>query len=261
MKRIRSIAIAAFFAAALLGCTARQPPPGGYVLQFGKDFKPGMNSVDELGLSIVLVVDVSGSMADAPANGGSPKFVQAARAFGTITGYLEKFAARQKDLIAKVAILKFSAGVTVVLPLTILDAEGLARLREAAANPDNFKPEGKTAIGSALEAGSEILAQSGTIFRSLIVVTDGESNTGPEPSEVIDAIYANRNSASRPDLPVSTSTQLLSFVGFDTNSATFGAFQTRGARVTSAADQASLEASLQSLLEADITKLESPSLK
>ena len=274
MKHIRSTAasvlMVSMLAAVLLVATlgscaprkavatgkARPPAAAGYTLRFEKDFKAGMNSVDELGMSVVLLVDVSGSMADPPSGGGEPKYVQAAQAFGTIASYLESFAAGHRDLVVRVAILKFSDKVTLVLPLTTLDASGTEALSAAASNPKNFYPEGKTAIGSALEAGSAVLAQSGTILRSLLVVTDGESNVGPEPAEVIDAIYANRNSAWTEDLPVATDTQLLSFVGFDTGSESFGRFQEKGARVTSAQDQAGLESGLKGLLEADITKLE-----
>ena len=248
--------LAASVATPLSSCTPRPPAVKGYTLQFGKDFKAGMNSVDELGLSIVLLVDVSGSMADPPAGGGSPKYIQAAQAFGTIADFLEGFAARHRDLVVKVAILKFSDKVKLVLPLTTLDERGTHALQGIASNPKNFRPEGKTAIGSAIEAGSELLAQSGTIFRSMIVVTDGESNIGTDPSEVIDAIYADRNSASTKDMPVGTATQLLSFVGFDSDSGSFGPFHDRGARITSAQDQAGLESGLKGLLEADITKLE-----
>ncbi|HUX41460.1 MAG TPA: vWA domain-containing protein [Rectinemataceae bacterium] len=233
----------------------------GYTLQFGKDFRPGMNSVDDLGITIVLAIDVSGSMGDAPAQGGEAKYIQATRALRTIADYLDGLRSRQKDLVLRAAVLSFSTGVKTIMPLTTLDADGIGKLREIADNPDNFSPEGNTAIGSALEAGTELLAESGTILRSLIVVTDGENNRDPDPVEVMDAIYANRNSASRPELPVSTSTELVSFIGFDTDAGYFQPFEEKGARVTSAGDQAGLERSLKDLLEADVTKLEAPGLK
>ena len=266
----RAAGVAGFVAILLLLFGCERAPSGsvaglaqgsGYSLKFAKDFRNGMNGVDDLGISIVLAMDVSGSMQDAPAQGGAPKFQQAAKALETITDYLDRFATKQKDLVVRVAILRFNEEVEVILPMTTLDRTGIADLRALVSNPDNFPPGGKTAIGSALETGTELLAQSGTILRSLIVVTDGESNEGPEPAKVMDAIYANRNSASRPDSPVTTSTELVSFIGFDTDSGYFGDFQTKGARVTKAGDQADLEKSLQDLLEADITKLEAPTLK
>ena len=221
----------------------------GYVLQFGKDFKPGLNSVDDVGISVAIILDVSGSMGDPPRTGGDPKYLQASRAFATITSYLEGLTQRQKDLKVQVTLLKFSNGVDTVLPMTVLNAVGIEKLK-VASSPDNFHPDGGTAIGAALEAGSQALAQSGTIFNSLIIITDGENNVDPDPLEVMDAIYSNRNSATTGDFAVTTSTQLVSFVGFDVSSPQFGRFHDKGARISSADNQAELEQGLRSFLEA-----------
>lgn len=231
------------------------PRYSGYTLQFGEDFKAGMNFVDDFGISVAIVVDVSGSMGDRPSSGGDQKYIQASNALVTIATYLENLAKTQPDLKIQVSVLKFSGGVTEVLPLTILNPDGIAKLKSVC-NPRYFTPDGGTAIGRAVEAGAKVLAQSGTIFNSLIVITDGENSGGPDPVEVIKALYSNHNTASTTDYPVSTSTQLLSFVGFDISQSKFGKYHDMGARVTSASNQAELETSLRALLEADITKLE-----
>jgi len=111
-----------------------------------------------------------------------------------------------------------------------------------------------------LEEGVKMLSQSGTILRSLIIVTDGENTEGVEPPQVLSAIYANKNDKSTQDFPVSTNSTLISFIGFDVDSGYFDSFKSYGARVTSASNQAQLAASLSTLLEADITKLEAPEL-
>jgi hypothetical protein len=263
MKRIRILLISAAAALALASCGPSEPPldmgifkgTGGYVLQFGKDFKAGMNSVDDVGISVAIILDVSGSMADPPRSGGDPKYLQASKAFGTITDYLEGLTQRQKDLKVQVTLLKFSNGVEIVLPMTELTPAGIEKLK-AAEDPNNFRPDGGTAIGAALEAGAQALAQSGTIFNSLIIITDGESNVAPDPLKVMDAIYANRNNVSTKDLPIMTATQLVSFVGFDVSSPQFDEFHKRGARITAADSQTELENGLKAFLEADITKLE-----
>jgi hypothetical protein len=263
MKPIRTLLISAVAALALASCGPGSPKidkgifkgTSGYVLQFGKDFKAGMNSVDEVGISVAIILDVSGSMGDPPQSGGDPKYMQASKAFGTITNYLEGLTRRQKDLKVQVTLLKFSNEVETVLPMTELTPSGIARLK-AAEDPANFQPQGNTAIGSALEAGAKALAQSGTIFNSLIIITDGENNVTPDPLQVMDAIYANRNDASTQDLAIATSTLLVSFVGFDVTSAQFEEFHKRGARITAAGNQEELENGLKSFLEADITKLE-----
>ncbi len=264
MSRPATLLLATIALLAAISCGPSGPPldmgvfkgTKGYVLQFGKDFKPGLNSVDDVGISVAIILDVSGSMGDPPRTGGDPKYLQASRAFATITSYLEGLTQRQKDLKVQVTLLKFSNGVDTVLPMTVLNAVGIEKLK-VASSPDNFHPDGGTAIGAALEAGSQALAQSGTIFNSLIIITDGENNVDPDPLEVMDAIYSNRNSATTGDFAVTTSTQLVSFVGFDVSSPQFGRFHDKGARISSADNQAELEQGLRSFLEADITKLES----
>lgn len=227
----------------------------GYELEFSESFRPGMNSVDALGISIVIVMDTSGSMAERPSSGGKAKYLQASEALQTVAGYLADFSAHAGDMELKAGLLTFSDKVRTVLPLTRLDAAGLAAL-EAACAPEHFSPRGGTAIGLGLERSSEILAQSGTIFNSVILVTDGENTIAPEPDKVIEAIYANHNNKSTEDMPIRTSTQLVSIIGFDIDSPKFARLHELGARVTKAGSGDELEASLRSLLEADISKLE-----
>jgi Mg-chelatase subunit ChlD len=227
----------------------------GYILDFGKDFQAGKNTVDDFGISVIIALDVSGSMGNPPKSGGDPKYLQASRAFTTITNYLEDLKKRQKTMKVQVAFLKFSDDVTMVLPMTEITPAGIVKIKEAE-NPKNFQPDGNTAIGSAIEAGSKGLAQSGTILNSLIIITDGESNRGADPLQVMDAVYSNRNSASTSDFSVKTATQLISFVGFDVTSPQFSQFHDHGARITAADSQVELEKGLKSFLEADITTLE-----
>jgi len=232
-----------------------QKTRSGYVLEMGDDFRRGMNRVDDLGISIAVAMDSSGSMGNQPNSAGDPKYVQAAEALATVADYLEGLARSKPDMKIKVALVKFSGTVSTVLPLTTLDEAGIAKLR-AACVPDNFLPKGGTAIGLALERGASILAQSGTIFNSLIVITDGENTINPSPEDVIKAIYANSNDQSLEDDPVRTDTQLISVIGFDVESPQFARMHDLGARVTSAGNREELGAGLKDLLEADITKLE-----
>lgn len=229
--------------------------PAGYTLAMGEGFRRAMNRVDDFGISIVLAVDSSGSMEEPPASGGQEKYLQAAEALSTVVDYLGELAAARPDMRLRVGVITFSDTVTDILPLTSLDSQGIAALRQACA-PENFLPGGKTAIGLALERGTALLAQSGTIFTSLLVISDGENTIGPEPDTVMEAIYANRNDQSLPDDPVRTDTQLISIIGFDIDSPQFALLHELGARVSSASDRRELETSLRDILEADITKLE-----
>ena len=101
-----------------------------------------------------------------------------------------------------------------------------------------------------------MLAQSGTIFKSLIVITDGENTEGVDPETVLKAIVENRNNKTTPDFPVETSMILTSFVGFDIDSKVFGNLHEIGARVMSAGNKEELDASLKNIFVADITRLE-----
>lgn len=236
---------------------AARPSEDSYALAFGEDFKPALASRDDLGISVVLAVDVSGSMSSAPATGGRPKYVQAAQAFSQVVDVLERLVRDSPPgQVLKVGVLKFNEEVHPVLPLTELDESGLALLRGLVQNPATFTPRGSTAIGLAIEKSVELLAQSGTILRSAIIVTDGENKTGVDPSWALSAVYNNRNTAATAEFPVATGSTLVSFIGFDVAAGRFKPLEKYGARVTSAADQEELAAVLSNLLEADITKLE-----
>lgn len=259
---MKQFAFCALFVLLLASCVPKlpteslgKPKKNGYELAFSDSFNPGRNYIDDLGISIVIAMDVSGSMGDVPRTGGEEKYLQATKALQRVAEFLSSLADRQKDIKIQVAVLKFSSSVTQVLPLTRLDDEGIRALG-GIMSEDNFFPGGGTAIGSAIERGSEILAQSGTIFNSLIIVTDGENTVNPDPEKVIEAMYANRNNKSSEDLVVRTSSQLLAVIGFDINSPQFARFNEQGARIMSASNRSELETALTSLLEADITKLE-----
>ena len=254
VERERAAVAARAAGAAEEGVAAAQD---GYVLRFGEDFNPALAARDDLGIAVVVAVDVSGSMAAAPAAGGRAKYVQASKAFSQVADTLERIAAEAPEgQTVKAGVLAFSSEVRELLPLVALDADGLARLRAIVEDPKSFSPEGSTAIGSAIEAGVEALAQSGLILRSLIVVTDGENARGADPEDVLEAVRANRSSASTEDFPVFTGSTLVSFIGFDIDAGRFSPLEAYGARVVGAADQEELARVLSNLLEADATRLE-----
>jgi len=232
-----------------------------YVLQFGEDFKPALASRDDLGITVELAIDVSGSMSDSPHSGGAAKYVQASQALVRVVEVLGRLVRNAPEGQAlKVGLLSFNQDVTELLPPTTMDVEGIARLAALVGDPENLTPGGSTAIGEAIQIGAARLSQSGTILRSLIVVTDGENTAGLAPAWALSALYGNRNSASTPDYAVYTSSILVSFIGFDVDSGTFEPMSRYGARVLSASDRAQLESALSGLLEADVTKLEAPAL-
>jgi hypothetical protein len=271
MKKIILLAFALIALLAFVGCApkaadtsaaptatatpapaAKDPLAGAsYVMQFGGNFKP--NPADDMGLSVVIVVDVSGSMADPPqseGDGGTPKYIQATGAIHTVAALLENYAKKHKDQKFQVGIIRFSDHVEEILPVTLLNADGIAQL-ESIIRPDSFTPGGGTAIGGAMQYASEMLANSGTIEKSIMIVTDGENNIDPDPRKVMAAIHNNWDSAL-----ATTDDQLISFVGFDVQSPQFDEFAKLGARISSANNQAEIEKGLKSFLNADIKNLE-----
>jgi hypothetical protein len=233
-----------------------------YSLDFGSDFKPLLASRDDLGISVVIAIDTSNSMIGPPKSGGDPKYRQASAALIAVVDLLERLSREAPgDQILKVGVLSFDENVREVMPLTRMDERGLADLRLIVGDPENFHPNNSTAIGNAVARGARELSQSGTILRSLIVVTDGQNMQGVDPSWALSAVYGNRNSASEADAPVITSSILMTFIGFDIGAGFFAPYEKYGARVASATDQAQLAAALSASLEADITKLEAPSLE
>jgi hypothetical protein len=266
-RRAASLLAAAALASALLaaGCgpaPGKRPAAGKeneYALEFGPEFKPFLASRDDLGISVEIAIDASGSMSSSPASGGIAKYRQASAALGEVARLLERLSrASPRGQVLKVGVLRFNEAVTEIMPLTAMDEAGLARLRAIVTDPANFQPSGSTAIGDAIAKGVRELSQSGTILRSLIVVTDGENKSGPDPAMVLSAVYGNRNSANSPEAPVLTGATLVSFIGFDIGSGAFDPLAIYGARVTSATDQAQLAAALSTSLEADVSKLEAP---
>lgn len=235
---------------------------GKYVLNFSENFKKGLATEDNLGLSILLVADCSGSMYDPPKDRSSvdPKYIVASQSLSEIVSFLEDFynkSLKDEGILLKLGVLKFDDKVETLFELSEMNRDNFKSLKDLASNPANFTPDGATAIGKALEKGAEILSQSQTIFKSLIVITDGENSSGVDPEKVLSAIVEDRNNKSTEDFPIFTNSILVSFVGFDIESYVFNDLEKIGSRVTSASNKIELIDSLKKIFLADITKLES----
>jgi hypothetical protein len=268
LKATSIIALAA--AAAILAISiasgkiaiAKPASEADYALDFGSDFKTSLASRDDLGISVVIAIDTSSSMIGPPKSGGEPKYRQASAALIAVVDLLDRLSREApSDQVLKVGVLSFDENVREVMPLTRMDERGLADLRRTVGDPENFHPDNSTAIGEAVSRGVRDLSQSGTILRTLIIVTDGQNMQGTDPAWVLSAVYGDRNSAGKPGAPVVTSSILMTMIGFDIGLGYFASYEKYGARIASATDQAQLAAVLSATLEADITKLEAPSLE
>lgn len=235
-----------------------QAPSGEYTLKFGKDFNPGAAGIDDLGLSVLIAVDLSGSMRDRPSVGGDYKYKQASAALASVVSFLDGLVSGPDlaGMALKVGIIGFSTDARELFPLTVMDKAGFDRLRRVLSDPGLLEPSGNTAIGLALERGAAILAASGTILKTMIVISDGENTSGIRPDKALRAINENWNDASIEEAPVLTRGMLVSFIGFDVDGGIYDALVEQGARLETAADRSGLEKALRSIMVADISKLE-----
>ena len=197
-----------------------------YVLKFSDNFKKGLATEDNLGLSILLAVDCSGSMYDMPKDGSSryAKYILASQSLYEIVSFLESFYndnLKKDGTILKIGIIKFDNEVSNIFDLREMNERNFEELKKITSESYNFMPRGSTAIGKALERGAEVLSQSQTIFKSLILITDGENTDNPKPEKVLSAIVEDRNNKSTEDFPIFTNSILVSFVGFDIGSYIF----------------------------------------
>lgn len=240
------------------GTSARKGPNDGkpgYTLRLGDDFSVGKNFVDDMGLSVALVVDVSGSMADYPKAGGDKKYVQATQSLAKVLSFLCDLAEKRPEIPINVKIYRFSEGVDRVAEFQRVNKNTRALIGQVV-DPKIFYPQEGTAIGLAMEVACSDLAQSGTIMNSMIVITDGENTENPNPEDVLLGMASNKNDKCTVDQAVYTDSQLVSFIGFDVSESVFGPLARSGARIIAAKDEAELTASLIKILDADITRLE-----
>ena len=204
---------------------------------------PSGGEASREGIAAIVLMDVSGSMADSvkDANGPPrPKIDIAREAAKALVGQFAAYAAAHPDEPVLVGLLEFSdqpaSAAREVIPLSQADptkaGEALAGLR----------PNGGTPIGEAIIAGKRALDRSGLTRRHLLVVTDGENTDGREPDEVMRAL-SRRPEQERPSVY---------FVAFDIAASRFDAVREAGGLVLAAANAEELDKTLGALLTGKI---------
>jgi hypothetical protein len=195
------------------------------------------------GIAAVVLMDVSGSMANAVRDGASfrPKIEIARRAAGALIEQFSAYAIAHPDEPVVVGLFEFSVrkdepAAREVIPLSPADPE---RARPALAG---MRASGGTPIGAALLAGKRALDASALSRRHLLVVTDGENTNGIEPGDVLSAL------SRRPDREQPS----VYFVAFDVKASHFDAVRESGGLVLAAADAKDLENTLATLLSGRI---------
>ncbi|HEX8500284.1 MAG TPA: VWA domain-containing protein [Pyrinomonadaceae bacterium] len=144
-------------------------PPAAHAV----DLKDGCANCS--GLKVVLVLDRSGSLAGQP-------FVDVQNAANLFIDYL-----RVGD---SVGVVSFASDATVNFSLTALTSDSQKAAIKGAVN--SLDATGNTNIGGGLQAGlSQLTAQTQRGCNELIVLlTDGDHNTGTAPASVVPAIQA-----------------------------------------------------------------------
>jgi Mg-chelatase subunit ChlD len=192
--------------------------------------------VEAPGTAVEILVDVSGSMAQAAPGSTRSKAEVARAALDRVLATTEDFARRRPDYPIQVGLVSFSSTPRELLPVRRYDraavAAALARLP---------RPGSGTAIGEALRLARVALYRSGAARKYVLVLTDGENTVSTPPERVAREIWRRSRGAVA-----------ISFVAFDTDPAAFAFLKEVGGEVLPAQDPAGLEKALQQIYEGKI---------
>ncbi len=192
------------------------------------------------GIAALVVMDVSGSMADPVQQGGPPKIEIARRSALALVQQFATYATEHPDEPVLVGLYEFSDSsgddTREVIPLSPADPQ---RAESALAA---MRARGGTPIGDAMVEGKRVLDRSGLTRRHLLVVTDGENTDGHEPGDVMAAL-ARRPPDERPSVY---------FVAFDIAANRFDSVRDAGGLVLAAGNERELNDTLSALLTGKI---------
>jgi Mg-chelatase subunit ChlD len=234
---VRSLTLAAAVAAALVIPACDGDPETDESTRPGYADAPYRSEVDEgPGAAVVILLDTSGSMKDPVPGGSLPKHVAAREALGKVLAATGQFLAEHPDRRVRLGLVSFASDAQVISEVADYDGErtraALSRLPE---------PDGKTAIGEALDEARRLLYRSGCFRKYILAITDGENTAGAEPETVAREIWRR----SEGGVPIW-------FVAFDTEAYRFRFLKETGGDVVSAQSAAELETALRDIYEGKI---------
>lgn len=141
------------------------------------------SNVDEgMGASIAILVDHSGSMDENV--DGTPKWKIARDALAQMLAATDSFAVARPGFPVNVGIYRFDSEVEPLYPMARYDAARVKVALNGVADPN-----GRTAIGRALDFARAELYRAGTFRKYILVLTDGENTAGVEPADVAREIW------------------------------------------------------------------------
>ncbi|MEO7455053.1 MAG: vWA domain-containing protein [Gemmatimonadaceae bacterium] len=222
----------------VLLCACGDPKPDPRAITVVPDTATRYKStVDEgLGVSVVIVLDNSGSMRDRASGDKRPKTELAKEAIERALDATEAAIVKRPDYPINVSLIVFSSETS-----TILRMQAYNRDSVRAAITRLPKPRGGTAIGDAMIEAKQALYNAGTFRKVMLVVTDGENTDGRDPAGVAQEIFA------RSDGGVG-----MYFVAFDTDAEKFGFLRAVKGDVVAAQNGAALASSLADLYEGKV---------
>jgi Mg-chelatase subunit ChlD len=186
------------------------------------------------GIAIAIVIDTSGSMKD-PVNGGV-KIELAKKSVAEVAQLCQAYAASSPERPIQISLYQFESETKNIFPLSAPDVS------KATTEAQKLTPGGGTALGSAVIAAKADLDASGFKTRRIVVITDGESNEGPDPTSVAMAIEAQAPGERCG----------VSVIAFDVNAGVFAGVKQHGWKIYSASNAAELSKELGILIENDV---------
>lgn len=217
---------AALLLFALLGCDEQTAPT------------PSPSTGTKDGIAVAILLDVSPSMTEPVAgldNKVEAKNKIAKEALISLMRRAEDFDKRNPTKNLQVSIYEFSSGCKQVMRYSkpsVSDAESSITNRSGSG----------TAIGEAIRQATAALYNGGYKQRHVIVITDGESNTGVDP-----ALVASEMSALSGDKKIP-----VYLVAFDVSSNIFKPLKDAGWMVVPAANAVELQGALDTIVGENI---------
>jgi hypothetical protein len=200
----------------------------------------GLNSpaqTNDGGIAVSIVYDGSGSMADkvlGADNKPTPKYIIANKAVGSITRQLVAFS-QDKHVNIQGGLVYF-VDSDIHQGISLVDLTPASGASFTSWAHDFNEPKGGTPLGLAIQEARHQLGQSHCLHKHIVVITDGASNYGISPDQVVHEI---RTSAS--PIPVY-------FVAFDVTTSVFDPVKAEGATVVSASDEVQLNVEINHIL-------------
>lgn len=197
----------------------------------------------ENSVALAIVMDTSGSMQQSVLNQDKKpeaKYLVANRALLAIVNRLESFTTNQpagKSVKLETGLIIFTRGNSAVaIPLGPFDPPPL---REWARRFN--RPEGNTPLGLSLQLASQKLLASKANRKHVIIITDGENTSGPDPAIVLPQV---QKEAERKQAFIG-----VHFIAFDIAAKVFDRVKANGATVLAAANETQLQNQLAFILE------------